>query len=98
MNIGTSEILLILIVVFLLFGGKKLPELARSIGKGLSEFRRAAQEVQREITKPIESVDHPQPTRDKPDQASQHEDESTPQDSQHVTQPRIPEEKSPPSS
>ncbi|MFZ5432979.1 MAG: twin-arginine translocase TatA/TatE family subunit [Calditrichota bacterium] len=64
MNIGTSEILLILFVVLLLFGGKRLPELARSIGKGLSEFRRATQEIQREIKSPLAESDaasRPQP-------------------------------------
>jgi sec-independent protein translocase protein TatA len=53
MNLGASEILLLLIVVLLLFGGKRLPELARSIGKGLAEFRRATQEVQRELNAPL---------------------------------------------
>jgi sec-independent protein translocase protein TatA len=53
MNLGASEILLILIVVLLLFGGKRLPELARGIGRGLAEFRRAMNEVQREINAPL---------------------------------------------
>jgi sec-independent protein translocase protein TatA len=60
MNLGGSEILLILLVVLLLFGGKRLPELARSIGKGLAEFRRATQEIQREIQTPLlDSSLHP---------------------------------------
>lgn len=41
--IGTSEMIVILCVVLLLFGGKKLPELARSIGLGIREFKRACQ-------------------------------------------------------
>jgi sec-independent protein translocase protein TatA len=53
MNFGASEMLLVLVVVLLLFGGKRLPELARSIGKGLAEFRRATQEIQREINNPL---------------------------------------------
>ncbi len=53
MNIGASELLLVLVIVLLLFGGKRLPELARSIGKGLAEFRRATQEIQREINAPL---------------------------------------------
>ena len=57
MNLGASEMLLILIVVLLLFGGKRLPELARSIGKGLAEFRRAAQSVQQDLNSPL--VDSP---------------------------------------
>jgi sec-independent protein translocase protein TatA len=59
-NFGGSEMLLVLVVILLLFGGKKLPELARSIGKGLAEFRRATQEVQREINAPL--IDRPSPT------------------------------------
>lgn len=39
-----SEILLILLVVLLLFGGKKLPELARSLGKSIGEFKRGQHE------------------------------------------------------
>jgi sec-independent protein translocase protein TatA len=53
MNLGGPEIFLILVVVLLLFGGKRLPELARSLGKGLAEFRRATQEVQREMNAPL---------------------------------------------
>ncbi|HEY3294350.1 MAG TPA: twin-arginine translocase TatA/TatE family subunit [bacterium] len=40
-------------MVLLLFGGKRLPELARSLGKGLAEFRRATQDVQRELNAPL---------------------------------------------
>lgn len=39
--IGTGELIVILCVVLLLFGGKKLPELARSLGVGIREFKRA---------------------------------------------------------
>jgi sec-independent protein translocase protein TatA len=39
--LGSGEILVILCVVMLLFGGKKLPEFARSLGQGIKEFKRA---------------------------------------------------------
>jgi len=39
--IGSAEIIVILCVVLLLFGGKKLPEFARSLGKGIREFKKA---------------------------------------------------------
>ena len=43
-NFGFTEILVILVVLILLFGAKRLPELARSIGKSLSEFKKGRQE------------------------------------------------------
>lgn len=61
MNLGASEILLVVLIILLLFGGQRLPELARSLGKGLSEFRRATQQIQREISNPLldSSLDNP---------------------------------------
>ena len=41
MSFGLPEILLILLAVIILFGGKKIPELARGLGKGLKEFKKA---------------------------------------------------------
>ena len=41
--IGSAEIIVILCVILLLFGGKKLPEFARSLGKGIREFKKATQ-------------------------------------------------------
>lgn len=41
--LGTAEIIVILCIILLLFGGKKLPELARSLGKGIREFKQATQ-------------------------------------------------------
>lgn len=46
---GGSEILLILVVVLMLFGSDKVPELARTIGKGMRQLRDATNEVKREI-------------------------------------------------
>ncbi|HZY25408.1 MAG TPA: twin-arginine translocase TatA/TatE family subunit, partial [Bacteroidales bacterium] len=40
-NLGATEILLILLVVVLLFGGKKIPELMKGIGQGMKEFKKA---------------------------------------------------------
>ncbi|MCI0696327.1 twin-arginine translocase TatA/TatE family subunit [candidate division KSB1 bacterium] len=48
-NIGMSELLIILIVVLLLFGPKKLPELARGLGRGIQEFKKAADDVKKEL-------------------------------------------------
>jgi sec-independent protein translocase protein TatA len=46
---GGPEIILILLVVLLLFGAKRLPEIARSLGRSMEEFRRAARDVTDEI-------------------------------------------------
>jgi sec-independent protein translocase protein TatA len=41
-NLGMTEILLILVVVVLLFGGRKIPELMKGIGQGMKEFKKAS--------------------------------------------------------
>lgn len=48
-NIGLSELLLILFVMFIFFGPKKLPSLGRSLGKGVKQFRKAMQDAQQDI-------------------------------------------------
>ncbi len=51
MGLGTQEIVLILLVVLIFFGAKKIPELARGFGKGVSEFKKGMTEVQNELNK-----------------------------------------------
>lgn len=53
-NLGTGEIILILIIILIFFGAKKIPELAQGLGKGLREFRKAAKDIQEDINKPPE--------------------------------------------
>ena len=48
-NLGAGEILLIVLVILILFGSKKIPELAQGIGKGMREFKKALNEVQEDI-------------------------------------------------
>jgi sec-independent protein translocase protein TatA len=48
-SLGTTEIILILLIVVLMFGGKKIPELMRGLGKGIREFNDAKNNVKREI-------------------------------------------------
>ncbi|MBI45066.1 MAG: twin-arginine translocase TatA/TatE family subunit [Candidatus Marinimicrobia bacterium] len=57
MSLGPMEITIILLVVLLLFGGKKLPELAKGLGKGIKEFKKAKQDVTEEINKVTENQD-----------------------------------------
>ena len=56
-GLGFQEILIILIILLLFFGGKKLPELARGLGKGLREFKEATREVSDEVKKAAELDD-----------------------------------------
>jgi sec-independent protein translocase protein TatA len=59
MKPGVLQVILIVLVLVLLFGAKRLPELARSIGKSLSEFKRGRQEGEHDADKP---GDPPAPT------------------------------------
>ena len=45
-NIGGPELLLILVVIFLFFGAKKIPDIAKGLGQGIREFRKAAHDIQ----------------------------------------------------
>ncbi len=57
LNIGGSELILILAVILLLFGGKKLPELARGLGQGIRNFKDASEGVKREIHRNMQVAD-----------------------------------------
>ena len=52
--IGTTEILVIGGIALLIFGGKKLPELMRGLGKGVKEFKEGMHDVKEEVTNPSE--------------------------------------------
>jgi sec-independent protein translocase protein TatA len=56
-NLGTTEILLILLVVLIFFGAKKIPELAQGLGKGIREFKKATREIETEVTNEVKKVD-----------------------------------------
>lgn len=49
MNLGAPELILIFLVILVLFGAKKIPELAQGLGKGVKEFRKAMKDVQEEV-------------------------------------------------
>ena len=48
-SIGGTELLVIMVIALLIFGPRKLPELGKSIGKGLSEFKRASNDLKRSL-------------------------------------------------
>lgn len=50
-SFGGMEILIIVMVILLFFGAKRIPELARGIGQGINEFRKASDEIKKELEK-----------------------------------------------
>jgi len=48
-RVGSGELFLLLLVFFALFGAKKIPELARGLGKGIREFRNATKDLEEEV-------------------------------------------------
>lgn len=60
-SLGGPEVILIVLVVLLLFGAKKIPELMRGLGKGIREFKDASTEIKKEIDSEVEElkkIDH----------------------------------------
>ena len=55
-----SEWTIILLVILLLFGGKKIPELMRGLGKGVKSFKEGVNEAKEEINKAKEEIDEPE--------------------------------------
>jgi sec-independent protein translocase protein TatA len=49
-NVGPTELMVILVLALIVFGPKKLPEMGKSIGKGLREFRKAQMDIRKEIS------------------------------------------------
>lgn len=53
-NLGATELIIIVFVILLLFGGKKIPELMKGIGKGVRSFKKGMNDIEDEINKPID--------------------------------------------
>ena len=56
-DISTGEIFIILIIGFLIFGPKKIPEIARKVGKGMGEIKRATNDIKKEIHNEINKIE-----------------------------------------
>ena len=56
---GGTELIIITLIVLLLFGGKKIPELMKGLGKGIREFNNAKANIQNEINEGMKEIDEP---------------------------------------
>ena len=61
-GIGTTELIIIMFIILLIFGAKKLPELAQGLGKGIREFKKASNEIQDELN--IDNTDQIKPKKE----------------------------------
>ena len=84
---GGWEIVLILAVVLILFGAKKLPELAKGLGSGIKEFKKATREVSDEISTAMD--DTPPPPRRLPANGTAPQSEPQPTVSQSSDTPKV---------
>ncbi len=55
-SIGFSEIMVLIIIALLIFGPRKLPEIARSVGQAMREFKKAGEEVTRSFEEPLDEL------------------------------------------
>ncbi len=55
-KIGTAEILIIAILILVLFGAKRIPELARGLGQGIQEFRKASKDIKKELEESAQDI------------------------------------------
>jgi sec-independent protein translocase protein TatA len=56
LNLGGGEVVLILFVILLMFGGKGIPSIAKALGKGIREFKNATNDIQRDISQSTSGI------------------------------------------
>ena len=64
--IGAPEIICIILIVLLLFGAKKIPELMKSMGRGVKFFKQGMNDIEEELNRPLEDQPSQQPTEQQP--------------------------------
>ena len=79
MHLGFTELFLILVVVLLLFGARRIPEIARSLGRASQEYKKAKEDFLAEVNKPAEDMKDAisdQPAAPSAPAAAEHKDDS----------------------
>ena len=103
-SLGPFEIILIFLVILLIFGAKRIPEIARGLGKGIREFKDATTDIKRELTiddssNRIQSPRHEpvarQPQYQQPQQAPQQQSQQAPPQQAQQAPPPAPQESTP---
>lgn len=56
LNLGAGEIFMVILIVLLLFGSKKIPEFAKGLGKGIRQFKDATSDIQRDIEESVKET------------------------------------------
>ena len=85
-NLGGGEIILILALILILFGAKKLPELAKGLGQGIKEFKKATKEVTDEVQSAMDEPSSP-PQKRLPSNNPQPEQPEQPETAAHPSSP-----------
>ena len=79
-NLRAPELILIFLVVLLLFGAKRLPELFKSFGKSIKEFKKATSDIENDVRNAMDTEDEPTPAARAPRAESKKVEASTPAD------------------
>jgi sec-independent protein translocase protein TatA len=80
-GIGTGELVILLVVLLLVFGAKRLPEMGRSLGKGMREFKEGVAGAQ----EPVDEPATPPPARELPSASSEPDSEESPAETERQT-------------
>jgi len=82
-GIGTGELVILLVVLLLVFGAKRLPEMGRSLGKGMREFKDGVAGAQE--PEPVDEPATPPPARELPSASSEPDSEESPAETERQT-------------